>query len=40
VAAGGDQHEQMPNRILKSQALPAMKNNAYRIKRASCRKKP
>ena len=36
----GKKHEGMPNRILKAQALPHMKDNAHRVQHAACREKP
>jgi hypothetical protein len=40
VAACGDQYEAMPDRVLKSQVLPRMEDNAGRVKDAACREKP
>jgi hypothetical protein len=38
VAACSNEHKAMPNRILKSQALPSMKNDTYRVNdTASCK---
>jgi hypothetical protein len=38
VAACSNEHKAMPNRILKSQALPSMKNDTYRVDdTASCK---
>lgn len=40
VAACGDQYEAMPDRVLKPQVLPHMKDDACRVKDAACREKP
>src|SRR5208282_3662591 len=40
VAACGDQYEAMPDRVLKPQVLPHVKDDAYRVKDAACREKP
>jgi hypothetical protein len=40
VTACGDQHENMPDRILKSQTPPRIKDHADRVKHAACREKP
>ena len=40
MAACGDQYEAMPDRFLKPQGLPHMKDDACRVNDATCREKP
>ena len=40
VAACSNQHEAMPDRGLKPQALPPMKDDTYRVNDAAYREKP
>ncbi len=40
MTARREQHEGMPNRVLKAQAFPKMKDDTYRIKRAARCEKP
>ena len=40
MTARGEKHEGMPDRVVKTQAPPKMKDDTHRIQHAACREKP
>ncbi len=39
MAGRGNQHERVPDRVVKAQAFPHVENHTHRVKKATCRQK-